>query len=160
MWLSGFDYGIFLVRKTFFPCTLRLVRCFQFKGMMENMTAKIPILILFLFCLLCGLKNHSFWVLSLLQLQVVLMAVLIIQALVARWFQVSLDGFSSFQMVLGRFRGCFLDRFKVNLARPSDGFSSFQMVLVRFRSSQLVPHFSKYTSFPLFNLSHYFDVLF
>ena len=32
----------------------------------RNMAMKIPILILFLFCLLCCLKNHSFWVLSLL----------------------------------------------------------------------------------------------
>ena len=38
----------------------------------RNMAVKIPILILFLFCLFCCLKNHSFWVPSLLLLQVVL----------------------------------------------------------------------------------------
>ena len=32
----------------------------------RNMAVKISILILFLFCLLCCLKNHSFWVLPLL----------------------------------------------------------------------------------------------
>ena len=38
----------------------------------RNMAVKIPISILFCFCLLCWLKNHLFCVLSLLQLQVVL----------------------------------------------------------------------------------------
>ena len=58
----------------------------------RNMTMKIPILILFRSCLLCRLKNHLFYVLSLLQLQVDLT------------IQVLVDGFSSFQMVLARFR--------------------------------------------------------
>ena len=65
-------------QKTFFPCTLRLIRCFQFQGMIwkteeccvskkyciKNMAVIIPILILFRFCLLCWLKNHLFCVLS------------------------------------------------------------------------------------------------
>ena len=86
------------------------------------MTVKIPILILFCFCLL---KIHLFCIVSLLQLQ----TVLIIQALgdgfrslqdvldrfrsfqfipqtvlaCFRWFQLVLDGFRPFQIVLGRF---------------------------------------------------------
>ena len=75
------------------------------------MAVKIPVLILFCFCLLCSLKNHLFCILCLLQLQVVL----IIQALV--------DGFSSIQMVLGRF---------------SSFFKWFQLVLGRFRSFWVV----------------------
>ena len=66
-------------QKIFFSCTLRLIRCSQFHGMIckgrtpckqndhfKSITVKIPILILFRFCLLCWLKNHLFCVLSLL----------------------------------------------------------------------------------------------
>ena len=107
----------------------------QQKYCIKNMAVKIPILIMFRFALLCRLKDHLFFVLSLLQLQVVL----IIQALVDsfssfqmvsacfRWFQVVLDGFSSFQlvpqMVLARFRW-----FQLVL----DDLRSFQIFLARF----------------------------
>ena len=61
-------------QKTFFSCTLRLVRCFQFQGMIwkteacrikqkyciKNIAVKIPILILFRICLICWRKNHLF----------------------------------------------------------------------------------------------------
>ena len=85
---------------------------------------KIPILILFRFCLLCRLKHHLFYVLSLLQLEVAV----IIQGLV--------DSFSSFWLVLVPFRS-----FYIVLGRFS---SWFQLVLEGFSSFQVVPHLSKY----------------
>ena len=53
-------------QKTFFPFTLQLVRCFQFQGMIwkRDMLVQILILILFHFCLICWLKKHLFWILS------------------------------------------------------------------------------------------------
>ena len=94
--------------------------CHQ-KYCIKSMTVKIPILILFRFCLLCRLKNHLFCVLSMLQVQVVL----IIQALA--------NGFSSFQMILGRFRS-----FQIVLGRPSSFLRLFQLVLVSCSLFQMV----------------------
>ena len=67
-----------LCQKTFFPALCGWSGwCFQFQGMIwktkecrkqkyciKNMAVKIPILVLFLFCLLCWLKNHLFYILS------------------------------------------------------------------------------------------------
>ena len=49
-----------MCQKTFFPCTLQLVRCFQFQGMIWKTETGSLILILFCFCLLCWLKNYLF----------------------------------------------------------------------------------------------------
>ena len=55
-----------------------------------NMVVKIPILILFFFCLLCWLKNLLFCVLS------VVSASFFNYVGPCRWFYLALDGFSSF----------------------------------------------------------------
>ena len=69
-----------LCQKTFFPCTLRLVRLVlsisgydlenermpKQKYCIKNMAVKIPILVLLRFCLLWWLKSYLFCVLSLL----------------------------------------------------------------------------------------------
>ena len=62
------NYVISRVKRLSFPCTLRLVRYFQFHGMIckTEKAVKISILILLRFCLLCLLKNHLFCLLSLL----------------------------------------------------------------------------------------------
>ena len=55
-------------QKTFFACTSSLIKCFQFLDIIwktekccvsKNMAVKIPILILFCFCLLCWLPPVS-----------------------------------------------------------------------------------------------------
>ena len=68
------NYVISRVKRLSFPTFCGWSGAFNFREWFGkwNMVVKIPILILFLFCLLCWLKNHLFWVLSLLQLQVVL----------------------------------------------------------------------------------------
>ena len=95
------------------------------------MAVKIPILILFHFCLLCYLSPFSIVAANCFNFMDP-----------CRWFQLVLDrfrSFSSFQMVLACFRSLqvILDRFssfQIVLAR----FSSFQMVLARFRSFQVI----------------------
>ena len=112
------------------------------KYCIKNMAVKILILILSRFSLLADFK-FIYFASCLLQLQVVLIA----QALV--------DGFSSFKMVLARFRWLqvILDRFRsfqlvsqMVLAH----FRLFWVVLDHFRLFQLVRHFSKYLLYIFF----------
>ena len=96
------------------------------KYCIKNIAVEIQILILFRFCYFVDLKTIYF------------------TSIVAescfkyigpcRWFQLILDGFSSFQMILGHFR-----LFQIVLARSSDGSRWFQLLFLDgFKSFQIV----------------------
>ena len=126
-----------MCQKTLFLCTLWLVRCFQFQGMIwktkEYRVSKT-------IALKNGNENPDYdfvplFFTLLTSNPFILRPVSVVSAICfkylgpCRWFQVVLDRFRSFQfvprMVLARFRW-------------------FQVVLDHFRPFQLLPHFSKY----------------